>query len=378
MRVAALAPSLAVLSLFALAMPVTAQNRLPNEDGAHLHIGGRVLTRVETSHAPAPSPGTPFHDGKTEHTHQWPGVYFEARIEGDSVDLSFDDTHNIYRLYVDGQARDAYARPGKTTVTVKGLGAGAHLIRLEKLTESQSERGSFNGFGTKDGRFLATKPRPRQIEFIGDSYTVGYGNMSGKKQCTPDELHDTTDTSHAYGPMTAKAINADYQINAFSGRGIVRNYDGFAGDPLPALHPYILFDKKDEYKDSAWKPQVIVIGLGGNDFSTPVKPGEKWKDEAVLKADYEASFITFVKTLRAKNPKAFFLLTKYEGPTVAGEVEKVAAQLKAQGETRLDTIGLDGFTLNGCDWHLDSNDHKRISEQLTGYFTAHADLWQGK
>ena len=202
--------------------------------------------------------------------------------------------------------------------------------------------------------------------------------MSGKRQCTPDELHATTDTSQAYGPMTAKVFNADYQINAFSGRGIVRNYDGFAGDPLPALHPYILFDKKDEYKDDAWKPQIIVIGLGGNDFSTPVKPGEKWKDEAALKADYEASFVAFVKSLRAKHPQAFFLLTKYEGPTVAEEVEKVAALLKANGETRLDTIGLDGFTLNGCDWHLDSNDHKRISEQLTGYFKAHSELWQGK
>jgi hypothetical protein len=52
--------------------------------------------------------------------------------------------------------------------------------------------------------------------------------------------------------------------------------------------------------------------------------------------------------------------------------------LKASGETRLDTIGLDGFTLNGCDWHLDSNDHKRISEQLTGYFKAHPELWQDK
>jgi lysophospholipase L1-like esterase len=311
-------------------------------------------------------------------TYQWPGTYFVAAFEGDEISVRLDDSANILTISVDGQLKDTLKKPGASVKTYKGLGKGQHVIRLERLTETQASTGTFIGFFAPKGKSLGINPRARQIEFIGDSYTVGYGNMSGKKQCTPDELHATTDTQHAYGPITAKAFKADYQINAFSGRGIVRNYDGFAGDPLPALYPYILFDKTTEYQDDSWKPQVIVIGLGGNDFSTPVKPGEKWKDDAALKADYEASFVAFVKTLRARNPQAFFLLTKYEGPVVAEEVEKVAAQLKAAGETRIDTIGLDGFTLNGCDWHLDSNDHKRISEQLTGYFNAHGELWQGK
>jgi lysophospholipase L1-like esterase len=311
-------------------------------------------------------------------TYQWPGTYFTAAFEGDEITVRLDDSANILTVQVDGQLKDTLKKPGAFVKTYEGFGKGQHIIRLERLTETQGSTGTFVGFYAPKGKALFITPRARQIEFIGDSYTVGYGNMSATRQCTPDELHATTDTSQAYGPLTAKQFNADYQINAFSGRGIVRNYDGFIGDPLPALHPYVLFDKKDEYKDAAWKPQVIVIGLGGNDFSTPVKPGEKWKDEAALKADYEQSFVAFVKTLRAKHPQAFFLLTKYEGPTVAEEVEKVAAQLKASGETRLDTIGLDGFTLNGCDWHLDSNDHKRISEQLTGYFKAHPELWQDK
>jgi lysophospholipase L1-like esterase len=337
--------------------------------------------------------------------HQWPGIYAESTITG-GASVNFHDTTNIYNIYIDGNLLyHGKAKKLPFSVRAQTWDDKNYTLRIEKVSESQSTATIFpdvtvrntlwKGGTHSDGqpmtpllpdepgriveRALPPPPaRARQIEFIGDSYTVGYGNMSDKRQCTPDELHATTNTQKAYGPMTAKAFKADYQINAFSGRGIVRNYDGFAGDPLPALHPYVLFDKKDEYKDDRWKPQIIVIGLGGNDFSTPVKPGEKWKDEAALKADYEQSFVAFVKTLRAKHPQAFFLLTKYEGPTVAEEVEKVAAQLKAQGETRLDTIGLDGFTLNGCDWHLDSNDHKRISEQLTGYFNAHPDLWQGQ
>jgi lysophospholipase L1-like esterase len=318
--------------------------------------------------------------GSVVHVHQWPGIYFEGHFTGASVTAKMNDTVNRFAFYIDGKKIDAVRDTATGSLSVSGLSSGEHSVRLEKLSESQNTTGAFIGFfaGTQDHKVGHWPERARQIEFVGDSYTVGYGNMSGKKQCTPDELHDTTDTSQAYGPLTAKQFNADYQINAFSGRGIVRNYDGFIGDPLPALHPFVLFDKKEVFSDPRWKPQVIVIGLGGNDFSTPVKPGEKWKDEAALKADYEQSFVTLVKALRAKNPQAFFLLTKYEGPTVAEEVEKVATQLKASGETRLDTIGLDGFTLNGCDWHLDSNDHKRISEQLTGYLKAHPELWQGK
>lgn len=371
MRTAALALSLIAVCAPAVAAPIVT---LPGDQVLIVpHTVGRVqygtaLTRTSAGSAII----------TTTATYQWPGTYFTAAFGGDEVSIRLDDSTNILTVAIDGQLKDTLKKPGAVVKTYKGLGKGQHVIRLERLTETQGTKGTFIGFFAPKGKSLTIQPRARQIEFIGDSYTVGYGNTSTSRQCSPDELWATTNTQQAYGPLTAKAFKADYQINAFSGRGIVRNYDGFAGDTLPGLYPYSLFDKQAEYKDDRWNPQIIVIGLGGNDFSTPVKPGEKWKDEAALKADYEASFVTFVKTLRAQNPEAFFLLTKYEGPTVADEVEKVAAQLKAQGETRVDTIGLDGFALNGCDWHLDSNDHKRIFEQLTGYFTAHPDLWQGE
>src|SRR6185312_14756892 len=108
-----------------------------------------------------------------------------------------------------------------------------------------------------------------QIEFIGDSHTVGYGNTSRTRECTQDDVWKTTDNSQSFGPLIAGHYAADYQINAISGRGIVRNYNGTPGDTLPVAYPYVLFDKKEEYSDPHWKPQIIVISLGTNDFSTP-------------------------------------------------------------------------------------------------------------
>ncbi len=369
MRIAALALSLIAVCVPAVAAPVIT---LPGDQILIVpHTVGRVQYGTALTRTSAGSAIT-----TTTATYQWPGTYFTAAFEGDEVSIRLDDGANILTVAIDGQVKDTLKKPGATVKTYKGLGKGQHVIRLERLTETQGTKGTFIGFFAPKGKSLSIQPRARQIEFIGDSYTVGYGNTSTSRQCSPDELWATTNTQRAYGPLTAKALKADYQINAFSGRGIVRNYDGFAGDPLPGLYPYSLFDNQTEYKDDRWKPQIIVIGLGENDFSTPVKAGEKWADEAALKADYEASYVAFVKTLRARNPQAFFLLTKYQKPVVGEEVEKVAAKLRADGETRIDTIGMDGFALSGCDWHLDSNDDKRISEQLTGYLNAHPELWQ--
>ncbi|MDV6332713.1 SGNH/GDSL hydrolase family protein [Asticcacaulis sp. 201] len=316
-------------------------------------------------------------------TYQWPGTYIEAAFTGPDISINLNDSANILRVYVDGVLKTTLNRPGKTVEALTHLGKGPHTIRLERLTETQGTTGAFEGFFTPKATVTAVAPRARQIEFIGDSYTVGYGNTSSKRQCTPDELWATTDTQQAFGPLTAKHYSADYQINAFSGRGIVRNYDGFIGDPLPALYPYALYDGKSQYTNPAWQPQIIVIALGGNDFSTPVHAGEKWKSQDELRADYIASYVAFVKTLRERNPTARFLLADYGEAEIIGDITEVIRRLATDGETRVSAFhaGSD-FERTGCDWHLNTADSQRISQALIAYIDGHPDLlpasWQGK
>jgi lysophospholipase L1-like esterase len=314
----------------------------------------------------------------TTETYQWPGTYMETAFDGPEVTVRLNDSANIMNVLIDHQVKETLNRPGDIVKTYKDLGAGQHVIRLERLTETQGATGTFSGFfAPNNGPVLAVRPRTKQIEFIGDSYTVGYGNTAGKRTCTPDELWASTDTQQAFGPLTAKHYNADYQINAFSGRGIVRNYDGFAGDPLPALYPYALYDGKTAYNDPDWQPQIIVIALGTNDFSTPVHAGEKWKTQAELVADYEASYVTFVKSLRAKNPNAAVLLISYD-PATSPQISTVRNRLKADGDNQVDFLEITGFTKNACDYHPDTDDDRKISATLINWFDARPDLWQGK
>jgi lysophospholipase L1-like esterase len=205
------------------------------------------------------------------------------------------------------------------------------------VTESQDAPNVFGGFGIPAGeRALPLRKPHRQIEFIGDSHTVGYGNTSPKRDCTNDDVWATTDNSQNFGPLTANHYHADYQINAISGRGIVRNYNGFAADTLPIAYPYVLFDKKQQYNDAEWKPQIIVIALGTNHFSMPLNPGEKWKTRDELHSDYETTYLHFLQSLRARNPEAYIIVwaTDMANGEIESESQKVVQQMKAQGETQ--------------------------------------------
>ena len=313
--------------------------------------------------------------------HQWPGLYWEAGFKGRKLSIGFDwGENNRYRVVVDGQVKTIIDKPYGPT-TIEGLKGGTHTVRLEKLNESQDKVFKFWGFSTPGGKVWPTPARARQIEFIGDSGVVGYGNLSETRDCTDEEHRVRTDVHQAWGPLTARHFDADYEVNAFSGFGVVRAYGGLypKAPPLPELYKYALFEEpRPPVDDPLWRPQIIVIELGGNDFSAPVKPGEKWADDDALKADFEGSYVAFVKRLHGQNPDAFILLAEVQGPIVRDEVEKVAAQLKASGDTKIDTFQVDNFELKGCDWHFDAADHRRISQTLVDYIDAHPGLWQGK
>ncbi len=315
--------------------------------------------------------------------YQWPGTYFEAAFKGPQIYFQLDDSLNILDVLVDGKPIGQLNKPGHAQYRVTGLSSGAHLIRVERRSESMSGTADFEGFALPFKHRRAAPelppppPRSRQVEIIGDSYAAGYGTTSTKHECTPDEIHDTTDTQQAFGPLLAKHYDADYQINAVSGIGMVRNYDGSAGPVIPDIYPFTLFDKSVPYNDVSWQPRIVVIALGDNDFATPVKPGEKWVDFAALRADFIATYETFVKGIRAHNPNATFILMDYGEPELIPDLQTITADLTAAGDTRILTFSPGtNFEQTGCDWHLSLNDHKRIASGLEAFIDSHPTIWQ--
>ncbi len=368
--------AITALVLSSLAWPATPVLKKiaapPSLTSLPISVGGRVLTKESSGR-------TGF--GSPQYEYQWPGTYFEAGFEGREVYFQVGKSHEILRVVLDEGAPFILTNPDPGVYRVSGLNTGAHRVRLYVVTESQSAPNYFGGFAISAGeKPHALTIRVRQIEFIGNSHTVGYGNRSPKPDCTQDEVWTWTDNSQSFGPLVAEHYHADYQINAISGRGIVRNYNGFSGDTLPAVYPYVLFDKNEEYSDPEWKPQIIVISLGTNDFSTPLSPGEKWHTREELHSDYEATYVRFVHRLRVRNPNAHILLwaTDMAHGEIESEVQNVVEQLKKGGDANVTFIPIDHLSFTGCHYHPSTADDKLIRDALVRAIDRTLRIWHQK
>ncbi|MFI7546505.1 SGNH/GDSL hydrolase family protein [Actinoplanes sp. NPDC049599] len=315
-----------------------------------------------------------------ERRFSWPGVYFEGRFRGTGVGVVIDDSAADYDVQIDGGTVATLITPGRTTYWVRDLAAGVHRVRLVKRSESPWAVSTFGGFLPAAGGAIlpAPAPRHRQIEFIGDSYTAGYGNLSPTRDCTGDEVNRTTNADLSFGALVARRMRADYQLNAFSGRGMVRNYNG--GEPGTSYRTYydraLLSVEGDVWRPAGWRPQVVVIGLGINDFSTAINPGEPWTPES-LAAAYRTAYQGFINKLRARYGARTMIVvsaTDVGGSAVLAEAarEVVAARQDRVGYWYYGSAGLD---YGGCHWHPSAHDHEVIADRLYAYLDSLRLRW---
>jgi len=218
----------------------------------------------------------------------WSGVYIQFNFRGSECAVKMSDTgHNYYNIFIDDQPSKTIDVKSDTTIVIfKAVGAKVHKIQIYKRTEGFQGIGSFKGILiSQKGEMLPWKEIPlRKIEFIGNSITCGYGTegLSNSEKFKPS----TENNYLSYAPIMARAFNADYHIVAHSGMGVVRNYgykEKVSPDAMPGRFNRV-FDEKDQpiWDFKQWKPDVVVINLGTNDFSTKPFP-----DKEVFKAGYE-------------------------------------------------------------------------------------------
>jgi lysophospholipase L1-like esterase len=366
------------LSLLALALaaplllsvaPATSATPAPHPPGAP--VRAQTAGRVEVDHGVA--------------KYSWPGVYFEGRFRGTGVGIVLHDPANDYDVQIDGRTVTTLVLPADGTHWVRGLKRGEHTVRIVKRTESPWAVSGFGGFvAAPGGAVLAAPPaRHRQIEFIGDSFTAGYGNVSTSRDCG-DQLNRLSNADLSFGALTARKLNADYQLNAFSGRGMVRNYNGI--EPGTNFRTYydraLLSDPSDVWPvPPSWHPQLVVVGLGINDFSTALNPGEQWADQAALIADYKTAYNGFLDKLRRRyGPRTVIVASatyQWNGTMYPDSVQSVVAARNAAGDRNLRYWYYPETDLDflGCDWHPSARDHEIIAQRLQDYLASLSLKW---
>ena len=230
-------------------------------------------------------------------------ITFNAKASSITFTL---EGYSRWRLDCDGKQIDQFKIDAKESHTVKVNDDGAfHKYRLIKISESGVPEIKFYGV-TLDGEFgEAPKPSQRRIEFIGDSFTVGYGCEGSSAEDAPE--FEKTNASKSYAYLLASGFNADYQVNAFSGRGLVRNYDNMVPEwTMERLYDYTImgsvgsYSKPEKWNFENFHPQVIVIFEGINDFQGNPPYADKRK--------FKKAYSNLLEKLRKAHPGVKFLL----------------------------------------------------------------------
>ena len=248
----------------------------------------------------------------------WTATYFRVAFSGKSLTMKASDLkvgaadeaaaaklHNYYAVWIDSPTnvephRIVEVKPGENIIELvdpaylKKSRRSVHEVVVQKRTEGEQGRTTIYEFAT-DGQFMQAEPlRTRQLEFIGDSYTCGYGIDAPTKE--EKFSPETENASRSYAAIVSRYFGADYIAVAHSGMGIARNYNS----KFPKWHMpdrYLQTFDMDSTQATRWnaaayafKPAMTVIYLGPNDFSVSLQP--KYEN-------YRDNYYRLIKSIKA-------------------------------------------------------------------------------
>jgi lysophospholipase L1-like esterase len=299
----------------------------------------------------------------------WSGAYIQFSFRSTQCSVKMSDTgRNYYQVFVDSQPAKILDVKSDTTLVIDAkLGTQIHKVQIYKRTEGSQGIASFKGIVlSENGEMLPWKDIPnRKIEFIGNSITCGYGTEGKSK----DE-HWTPSTENnylSYATIIARAFNADYHIVAHSGQGVVRNYGDkqkVSASAMPNRFNRV-FDEKDQplWNFRQWKPEIVVINLGTNDFSTQPYP-----DKDVFKKGYE-NLINEVHKEYGDLPVFCVVGPMIDEPCYSYVKELVDDFRSIYQKKNVYFVGIPTYLINpekdlGSDWHPNYMGHRKMAAHV--------------
>lgn len=316
----------------------------------------------------------------------WTGVYARVKFEGTYIAARVSDTRrNYYEVWLD--AASTADKPDKTITTHgkdslivlfddadftakygKKAHKGPHQVVILKRTEGEQGTTTFSKFITHGNLLQADGIKARQIEFIGDSYTCGYGT-EGK---SPTERFSpaTENANLSYAAIVGRYFNADYFVVAHSGWGIARNYnDNMKGDYMSGRYMRT-FDCNEnvqwDSKASNFKPAITVILLGTNDFSTGRQP---------TLAAWKTGYLALLKEIKANyGDKHPILCTAARGDMMVFDYVRAAVEASGMENVSFMCYGPNIFldAELGSDYHPNYDAHRKIAHSVIPYISTMA------
>lgn len=289
--------------------------------------------------------------------------------------LNNNNQYDYVAIEVDGKYTGKQkVSPTTGSIFINEQDNETHKVTIYKATEAGNGSIIFLGAEGDIVKTKKTKGR-KKIEFIGDSITCGMGAETEEIPCGTGEWFDQHNAYFAYGPVTARALNADFVLSSVSGIGIYRNWNDEHEKEkiMPDVYENIYLNNSDRtgtYQFS-FDPDITCIALGTNDFSE----GDGKKERLPFSEDkYVASYVNFIKTVYSHTPNTQIVLLT--SPMVKGEkadiflrcLKRIQATYKDDKKHKpIQVFEFNDITPHGCGYHPDVKDHQEMSNQLTPF-----------
>mmetsp|Transcript_24887 Transcript_24887/g.62482 ORF Transcript_24887/g.62482 Transcript_24887/m.62482 type:complete len:190 (-) Transcript_24887:47-616(-) len=172
------------------------------------------------------------------------------------------------------------------------------------------------------------------------------------------------DVLQGYVGITARALQARFHAECWSGKGVVRNYGApntTSPDPFPIYWNRTLGNLVSPTWDfSSWLPDAVVIHLGGNDYSTAPAPPVSTFDAGYLR------LLDSVSAAYAHPVHIFAICGPMYGDPCA-QVHRVLSAWSALNDGRGHFVDAE-FPLTpdllGCDYHPNVAGHQAMAQRL--------------
>lgn len=296
-----------------------------------------------------------------------PGVYFMGHFKGDSALLVVNDEilwgtkHNYITIQLDREApvRLQLKTRSDTILLKPKLKGPSHRFLFCKDTESNIGYCEIAGIYCE--ALLPMEPPPaRKIEFIGNSITCSAGSDASVVPCGKGQWEDQHNAFMGYGPQTARQLNAQWQLTAVSGIGLMHSCCG-----LKIVMPQV-FDKISLHNDTIqwdfnrYQPDIVTVCLGQNDGVQD-------------SAEFCTRYIVFLQTLRKYYPSAQIIcLTSPMADSHLNQVQRhylqsITRAMNRKGDKKVSCYFFERIYNSGCDFHPDLKEHGMIAKELSGY-----------
>ncbi len=244
----------------------------------------------------------------------FPGARIIARFDGTEVSVTMNNTTGFsggpsrYDVFIDDvldPAQLVTMTGVQTYPLANGLAAGVHKIELVKRTEGNLGVTTFMGFDFGAAGTLLPPPAAptRKIEVISDSTIDGYGVDGMGPNCPAGTLEASHNSRLGLAGLVGSDLGADTIQVAYSGKGLYFNSYRPDTATMGVLYPRALPDDATSVWDfTKFVPDVVVISLGGSDYSPP---------SAAPLAQFTAKYDELVTQVRTYAPNAHVFMTIY-------------------------------------------------------------------